>query len=269
MNKLAIEYQIDTFKTPSISLPADFIALASNSNPNVNSPLNQSLRQKYRKKIDSICYSANITRPNVVKAASKLAEYLINSSLEHLHATNHCLQYLHKIKHLVIRYSPSRGDELIVQFPNNESLDSAKHVFENTIDVSFVNDLEKRSYEDIIFKLYDKMIDWVARKQITVSTSITEVELLTLLHASKICIWWANFFNKLEFDHDHEIKILNDNVQTIRILIFEQLKITIKLLHLNIAQLWLRQSVQLDRLHVNYLQTNEMTTDDLIKSLPP
>ena len=87
------------------------------------------------------------------------------------------------------------------------------------------------------------MIDWAARKQTTMSTSITEIELLILLHASKICIWWISLFVKLRFDYDHKIKIYNDNMQIIRILTSKQLKITIKLLHVNVAQLWLRQSV--------------------------
>ena len=111
------------------------------------------------------------------------------------------------------------------------------------------------------------MIDWVARKQIIVFTSIIEIELLALFHADKICIWWINFFEKLDFDYDHSIKIYNDNKQIIRILTSKQLKITIKLLHVNIAQLWLRQSVQFDHLQVRYLQINQMTIDDLINFL--
>jgi hypothetical protein len=51
---------------------------------------------------------------------------------------------LHIIKHLIIRYSLSRDDELTVLIFSNINLDSEeeeeeKHVFENTIDVSFAN----------------------------------------------------------------------------------------------------------------------------------
>jgi hypothetical protein len=104
----------------------------------------------------------------VTKAAFKLTEYLINSKLDHLHATNHCLQYLHVIKHLIIRYSLSKSDELTVLILSNINFDSEeveeKHVFENTIDASFANSLERRNYENFIFKLYENMIDWVSRK---------------------------------------------------------------------------------------------------------
>jgi hypothetical protein len=102
MNKLTIEYLINAFKTFSFSLSSNFIVSTlnhSNSNSNSNSSIvNFFLRKKYRKKIDSICYSANITRSDVAKATFKLAEHLFNLELEHLHAINHCLQYLYETK---------------------------------------------------------------------------------------------------------------------------------------------------------------------------
>jgi hypothetical protein len=100
INKLTIEYLIDAFKTFSFSLLSNFIVSTSNrskSNSNSNSISSNSsivnffLRKKYCKKIDSICYSANITRLDVAKAIFKLAKHLINLELEHLNAINHCL----------------------------------------------------------------------------------------------------------------------------------------------------------------------------------
>jgi hypothetical protein len=157
MNKLTIEYQMNTIKSFIFSLSIDFINAfyASRS----SSKVDQALQKKCRKKIDSIYYSTNITQSDVTKAAFKLTEYLINSKLDQLHAINHCRQYLHVIKHLIIRYSLSRSDELIVLFFFNFDLDQEKHVFKNTIDVSFANNSKRRSYENFIFKLYENMID--------------------------------------------------------------------------------------------------------------
>jgi hypothetical protein len=124
MNKLMIEYLINAFKTLSFSLSSNFIVSTSNhskSNSNSNSSiLNFCLRKKYRKKIDSICYSAYITRLNVAKATFKLVEHLINLELDHLHAINYCLQYLYETKYLVIKYSLLRDDELTVQSLNHD-----------------------------------------------------------------------------------------------------------------------------------------------------
>jgi hypothetical protein len=95
MNKLTIEYLINAFKTLLFSLSSNFIVSTSNHskyNSNSNSSImNFFLRKKYRKKINSICYLANITRLDVAKVTFKLAEHLINLEFEHLHAINHCL----------------------------------------------------------------------------------------------------------------------------------------------------------------------------------
>jgi hypothetical protein len=100
MNKLTIEYLINAFKTFLFSLSLNFIVSTfdySTSNSNSNSILsdssivNFSLKKKYRKKVDSIYYSINITRSDVAKATFKLVKHLINLELEHLYAINHCL----------------------------------------------------------------------------------------------------------------------------------------------------------------------------------
>jgi hypothetical protein len=97
MNKLTIEYLINSFKTFLFSLLSNSIVSTSNhskSNSNSNSNslvVNFFLRKKYRKKINSIYYSVNITRSDVAKATFKLAEHLINLEFEHLHTINHCL----------------------------------------------------------------------------------------------------------------------------------------------------------------------------------
>jgi hypothetical protein len=141
----------------------------------------------YRQKVGSICYSAIITRSDIVKAASKLAEFLINSGPYHLMVADHCIRYLHVTRHLAIKFDVSGGGELIIQVNsvNQIKFNSNKQVFETSVDASFVNEEGRRSGEDYIFKLFDGLIDWAARKQVIISTSITEAELLAMLHAGK------------------------------------------------------------------------------------
>jgi hypothetical protein len=61
--------------------------------------------------------------------------------------------------------------------------------------------------------------------------------------------------------------IYNDNLQIIRLLTSEIAKIDIKLRHVDIAQCWLRQSVQQEKIDVNYLLTAHMMIDEMIKLL--
>jgi hypothetical protein len=88
-----------------------------------------------------------------------------------------------------------------------------------------------------------------------------------MLHADKKLIWWIHLFQKLKFDSDQKIVIYNDNLQIIRLLISEILKTETKLRHVDIAQCWLRQSVQSGYLSVNYLPTAKMIANELTKIL--
>ncbi len=238
----------------------------------------------------SICYSVIIIRSNIIKTASELTRHFINFDSKHLKAADHCIKYLHVIKFLIIRYSNSKSEELSNQISSsnkeksNKEMSSTsnsklnkktssnkenndKQIFERTADVFFANDLDRRSAEEYIFKLFDEMIDWVARKQFIVWTFIIEAKLLSMLHADKKLIWWIHLFQKLKFNSNQKIMIYNDNVQIIRLFISKILKTETKHRHVDIAQCWLKQSIQSDYFSVNYLFIAKMIANELTKIL--
>jgi hypothetical protein len=256
--------------------------------------MNQKKVHVYRQKMKSICYSVIIIRSNIIKIAFELTRHFINFDSKHLKATNHCIKYLHVIKLLIIRYSNSKSEELNNQISSsnkkksnkemsstsnsklnkktssikeNNDNDNDKQIFENTVNAFFANDLDRRSAEEYIFKLFDEMIDWVARKQFIVSTFIIEAKLLSMLHADKKLIWWIHLFQKLKFNSNQKIMIYNDNVQILRLFISKILKTETKLRHVDIAQCWLRQSIQIDYFSMNYLFIVKMITNELTKIL--
>jgi hypothetical protein len=142
-----------------------------------------------------------------------------------------------------------------------------KQIFKSTANAFFANDLDRKNAEEYIFKLFDDMIDWVVKKQFIVSIFIIEAKLLSMLHADKKLIWWIHFFQKLKFDLNQKIMIYNDNLQIIRFFISKIFKIETKLRHVDIAQCWLRQSIQSDYFSVNYLFIAKMITNELTKIL--
>jgi hypothetical protein len=230
----------------------------------------------YRQKVRSICYFAIIVRSDIVKTTSKLAEFLINSDFYHLIIADHCIRYLHVIRHLTIKFNVSKSEKWIIQvnsinqtdFNSNSIINHQnKHVFKTSVDASFANEEEHRSNENYIFKLFDDLIDWATRKQVIISTSITEIELLAMLRADKKFIWWIYLFEKLKFNSDQKMNIYNDNLQIIRLLTSEIAKINIKLRHVDKTQCWLRQSIQQEKIDVEYLFTVRMMIDEMIKLL--
>ncbi len=144
--------------------------------------MNQKRIHVYRQKVKSICYFVIITRSNIIKAASELTRHFINFESKHLKTADHCIKYLHVIKFLVIRYANSKNEKLSNQISSsnkeksNKEMSSTlnsklnrktssnkknndKQIFERTIDAFFANDLDRRSAEEYIFKLFDDMID--------------------------------------------------------------------------------------------------------------
>jgi hypothetical protein len=227
---------------------------------------------------------------NIIKIAFELTRHFINFDLKHLKAADHCIKYLHVIKFLIIHYSNSESEKLSNQISSsnkeksNKKMTSTsnsklnkqtssnkknndKQIFERTIDAFFANDLDQKNAEEYIFKLFDEMIDWAAKKLFTVSTLIIEAKLLSMLHADKKLIWWIHLFQKLKFDSNQKIMIYNDNLQIINLFISKIFKTETKLRHVDIAQYWLKQSIQSDYFLMNYLSITKMITNELTKIL--
>ncbi len=137
----------------------------------------------YREKMKFFCYLAIIIRSNITKTAFELARYFTNLNSDYVKTTNHCIKYLHATKYLAIRYSNSEDEKLSNQIlssnkettlslsnkeiksshsklnritsSNNES----KQIFERTTNAFFANNLDRKSAENYIFKLFNDMID--------------------------------------------------------------------------------------------------------------
>ncbi len=252
--------------------------------------MNQKRIHVYRQKMKSICYFVIITQSNIIKIVFEWTRHFINFDSKHLKTANHCIKYLHVIKFLIIRYSNSKNGKLNNQIlssnkeKSNKEMSSTsnsklnkktssnkenndKQIFERIIDAFFANDLDRKSAEEYIFKLFNDIIDWAVKKQFIVSIFIIEAKLLSMLHADKKLIWWIHFFQKLKFDSNQKIMIYKDNLQMIRFFISKIFKIETKLRHVDIAQCWLKKSVQSDYFLMNYLFIAKMITNELTKIL--
>ncbi len=283
MNKLVKNYVINIeYKTTTL--------LSCQSLMSYIDEKNQKRIHVYRQKMKSICYFVIIIRSNIIKIAFELTRHFINFDSKHLKTANHYIKYLHAIKFLIIRYSNSKSEKFNNQISSSNKEKSNKkksstsnsklnkkrssnkknndkQIFEKTIDAFFANDLDRKSVEKYIFKLFDDMIDWVVKKQFIVSIFIIEAKLFSMLYDDKKLIWWIHFFQKLKFNSNQKIMIYNDNLLTIRFLISKILKIETKLRHVDIAQCWLKQSIQSDYFSMNYLFIAKMITNKLTKIL--
>jgi hypothetical protein len=148
INKLVKNYAINiNYKASFISLSMKFDDIKS-----FDEDVDQSRMHEYRKKMKSVCYSAIISRSDIVKVVSKLTEHLINSESTHLVAVNHLIKYSYETKHLTIKFNVSKNEESI------ENQANERHVFEATADAAFANEKERKSIEKYTFKFFDDFI---------------------------------------------------------------------------------------------------------------
>jgi hypothetical protein len=203
--------------------------------------VNQERVYIYRQKVKLVCYFVIITRSNIIKIVFKLTRHFINFNSKHLKTANYCIKYLHVIKFLIIRYSNSKNEKFSNQISSsnkkksNKKMSSTsnsklnrktssnkenndKQIFKRTINAFFANDLDRKSVEEYIFKLFDDMIDWAVKKKFIVSIFIIEAKLFSMLHVDNKFIWWIHLFQKLKFNSNQKIMIYNDNLQIIRFL---------------------------------------------------
>jgi hypothetical protein len=223
-------------------------------NPNTATNIDQ---HEYARRVGSILFAATVTRPDIARATSHLAEFLKNPSKQHLEAADRVISYLYSTRHLALEYSGTNGNQEI-QFDTMEC----------TADSAFGTCSDRRSTQGFVFKLFGGPIHWQSSKQATVTTSTTEAELLGVAHAAKELIWLRNFFDKIQFDPDCNHLLQNDNLQTIRLLTKDDPLISTKLRHVDIHQHWLRELVQNKTIKIEWIPTAKMTADGMTKALP-
>jgi hypothetical protein len=122
----------------------------------------------YQRCVGSIQYSAAITRPDITKASSLLAEFSVAPAAIHYQAVNQALRHLSDTRNLVICYNSNH-----------------RPVFKAYSDASLGDDMRTRkSSQGYVIKLFGGAIDWRANRQKTVANSTTNTEFNALADAT-------------------------------------------------------------------------------------
>jgi hypothetical protein len=149
-----------------------------------------------------------------------LSEFLTNLSLEHIAAVDQALKHVVLTKYLALEF-----DRKVTN----------KSIFLGSSDSVFADDHSTRfsSYR-YCFKLFRGVINFKVIKGKTVTLSLTEAELLALTITAKEYIRWLRFFSQIQFEINDNTKVYCNNLQTIRLLKQETLKLKTALRHVDI-----------------------------------
>ncbi|RKK19546.1 hypothetical protein BFJ65_g6263 [Fusarium oxysporum f. sp. cepae] len=214
-----------------------------------------------QEKVGSILYAAVVSRPDISYAASQLSQHAKNPSPEHLRYANRVLSYLQTTQYYAIEFSGSVDNATEVEPGDDE-------VLQQSSDASFADDPETRkSTQGYLMKLFSGAVMWQSSKQKTVTTSTTEAELLSLSHTARETIALYRLFEQIQFDPQHQPRILCDNQQTVGLIQKERPQLTSKLKHIDIHNFWLRQIHKDGKITVQWVPTTDMPADGFTKPL--
>jgi hypothetical protein len=115
--------------------------------------------------------------------------------------------------------------------------------------------------------LFGGLISWRANKQDTVTTSSTEAELLALSQTAREALFIGRLFHALTLELDEPMSVQCDNMQTIRLVCEESMKLQTKLRHVDIHNHWLRQEHAAGRIKIQWVETTRMVADGMTKAL--
>ncbi|KAM4067438.1 reverse transcriptase (RNA-dependent DNA polymerase) [Hirsutella rhossiliensis] len=116
--------------------------------------------QLYQSKVGSLNYAAAITRSDIAKPASKLAEFLNNPSEHHSKLADHLIDYLYATRYLAIQFSgkPCLDEDVVPQLHAQHHSD-----FQSASDAAFADDKKTRkSSQGSILTLFGGPIAWKA-----------------------------------------------------------------------------------------------------------
>ena len=205
----------------------------------------------FQEKVGSILYAAITVRVDVAFAASQLSKHLQNPSPEHHAAADQVILYLYATRFLAIEYNGTFTDVLVI-----------------ASDASFADDPDTRhSSQGYIMSLFGGPVAWKAGKQDTVTTSTTEAELLGMERTTKESFALARLMADIGLDLGEPLKVWCDNQQTIRLIINENQRMSTKLRHVDIQNMWLKQEFRKGKFEIGYLPTEDMPADGLTKAL--
>ncbi|CAE7204972.1 hypothetical protein PTNB73_07013 [Pyrenophora teres f. teres] len=129
-------------------------------------PKNEANLNRYAQLVGSIGYVATATRPDVSKAHSKLAEFLVNPTQRHMDAAYQTIAYLHYTKDQALYYDASISTD-IAHIVDHEEPD-----FFGATDASYADHkATRKSSQGYIFFLFGGPTDWKATLQRCVTKS--------------------------------------------------------------------------------------------------
>ena len=178
----------------SVSTPmAINIKLPKKETPEVDQCLYQSM-------LGSLMYVVIRTQPNIMFTVHYLSQFSVAPGSEHIMALKCIYRYLNGTWDLRITFHGNQIGDDIIRFTDSD----------------WAGDVNSwRSVSGYIFIFCGAAIAWLAKKQLTIALSSTEVEYMALTHASKESTFLEHLYKNVSIPISPPIFLLVDNQSAI------------------------------------------------------
>ena len=203
--------------------------------------------------IGEILWAAIMTRPDLLQAATQVAQYTSNFKMVHWQAIKRIFRYISGTKHFGIRFvrdGPSSDNSLIVY-----------------CDADHAGDPDRKSYMGNISFAWGGPIAWTSKKIRSISLSAHESELVAMSRTSAIMKWQVRMMATLMGKHPNIVQLLCDN-QGARVTAVNGIR-SRRSKHIEIADLYVLQAVEEKLLEIKRVDSKDNLADFLTKPLGP
>ena len=215
---------------------------------NPDTAINPELQRRYQMVIGSLLYLMIGTRPDIVFAVTKLAQFAARPSEEHFNKALYICRYLRGTSKYCLTYDGTSGQGLIACTDSDWASDSNN----------------RRSQTGYFLKLAGGAISWTSRAQKTVALSSTEAEYMALSDCSHQVVWMHTLMGELGY-HLKPVPICGDNQGSIFIASNPVTEKRSK--HIDIHYHYIREVVERKFAEIFFIDDDKNPADLLTKNL--
>jgi len=224
----------------------------NNNNKTVETTLSAALIKLYMQKIGSVLYLAMHTRPDILYAVVSLSRHCKAPTAVHMCAVDRVLDYLACTPTLGLTLHGSEGVVLYA-----------------TTDAAYACHQDLKSHTGCTLHIgrTSASVLTLTKKQSITADSSTVAEYIAAHLAAKQIMWARNFLAELGFPQQGPTVLFEDNKSTIHLI--NNNGNGSKTKHIDLRYNFIREQVKLNNITIEYLQTEDMTSDMLTKVTGP
>ena len=206
----------------------------------------------YQEMIGAMNYLATHSRPDIATVVGILGQFMQAPRKAHLKGAINTLRYLKGTRDLCLR------------FPRKTACSPSK--LDLYVDASFADDrADRRSVSGAALFLDDTLVDWMSRKQRSVTLSSTEAEYVAVADGVRGALFIRHLFGEV-FDKLLDVVVHEDNTACMHLSSGTGSRRT---RHIDVAYHFVRELVEDRKLEIVYIPTDEQVADLFTKPLGP